>query len=466
MTGRGVRTAAADRQAADEHAELVTAAPIADAGASVPVALTGLALPSPLGAGSRLEPRPAEPAVQVMRRRASGASLLIGDTGQERATLDPSRHLATAPSLDALRRQAAAVTGRQSGVGTGLQAAGGGTTIRRTLQEAIDWGARRQQPLTFTSQADVEQQIMTWSAGNAAARNLANELQVQYYNGQPAALADLDGADAGDMSDVYDSENDSTYEQEGQVAASAAPKKTSGLGASHAAGPSNPTHSFWETHKKKGGSMELRKPADGPVELEQESIYHVQGSRIDRPVRAQGLIAPTVTTGRLSAPEPASGIRIGQLPEGATPKFHLRNTGTIDADKGHVFALELGGPDVPENIVPQFSLFQQSGQWRKAEVAALAKAKEQKGANKAEFRVLLRYKPYAVPEQGTLKSLTHPQGFTMEYRVVAKTGAATNWTELFSGENVQDERQFKRANKTLDEADELSASDDEESEED
>lgn len=77
-----------------------------------------------------------------------------------------------------------------------------------------------------------------------------------------------------------------------------------------------------------------------------------------------------------------------------------------------------------------------------------------------------RYKPYEFPEQGTLKGLTHPQGFTMEYRVVDFTaGTTTKWIELFLGENVQDERQFKRANKTLDKADEMSASA-EESEED
>ncbi len=47
-----------------------------------------------------------------------------------------------------------------------------------------------------------------------------------------------------------------------------------------------------------------------------------------------------------------------------------RNTGRADVDKGHIFALELGGPDVARNICPQFSQSQRNGEWRQMEVEA------------------------------------------------------------------------------------------------
>lgn len=98
--------------------------------------------------------------------------------------------------------------------------------------------------------------------------------------------------------------------------------------------------------------------------------------RMFRPVLVHGIVVPTTTKGRKAAPEPASGYRVGMTKR--VPKKILalsaRNRGAADMDKGHIMALELGGPDVPQNICPQFSLFQQSGEWRKMEEQALALA--------------------------------------------------------------------------------------------
>ncbi|MGK3983857.1 DNA/RNA non-specific endonuclease [Sorangium sp. So ce136] len=56
--------------------------------------------------------------------------------------------------------------------------------------------------------------------------------------------------------------------------------------------------------------------------------------------------------GRQDAPSPNSGFEIGKK---------------LGTDKGHLMALQLGGPDVSENIVPQPSEWQASGCWRELE---------------------------------------------------------------------------------------------------
>ena len=77
------------------------------------------------------------------------------------------------------------------------------------------------------------------------------------------------------------------------------------------------------------------------------------------PRSVHGIIVPVSTAGRGAAPKPQSGA--------ATGASH----GT---DKGHMMALELGGPDISQNISPQTSKWQQSGGWRAVEVMALRTA--------------------------------------------------------------------------------------------
>lgn len=70
------------------------------------------------------------------------------------------------------------------------------------------------------------------------------------------------------------------------------------------------------------------------------------------PWTIEGIVVPVYTTGRRNPPKPLSGALTGK---------------SVGTDKGHMFALELGGPDVSENIAPQSSLWQQSGGWRQLE---------------------------------------------------------------------------------------------------
>lgn len=69
------------------------------------------------------------------------------------------------------------------------------------------------------------------------------------------------------------------------------------------------------------------------------------------PVLLAGIISTTTTKGRPSPPSPFSGFACENSPYA----------------KGHIMALELGGPDIAENIVPQFGLWQGVGEWRKME---------------------------------------------------------------------------------------------------
>jgi hypothetical protein len=81
-----------------------------------------------------------------------------------------------------------------------------------------------------------------------------------------------------------------------------------------------------------------------------------------RPIAAWGIvISGHKVRGRKAPPAPLTGSDTGVLAQ---------------ADRGHIFALELGGPNVTENIVPQWAFFQEHGNWRQMEAAVAAAARE------------------------------------------------------------------------------------------
>jgi hypothetical protein len=117
-----------------------------------------------------------------------------------------------------------------------------------------------------------------------------------------------------------------------------------------------------------------------------------------------------------------------------------RDTGIADAQKGHLMALELGGPDVAWNIVPQWANFQANGAWRRAEkrVYQLATAAQGRG-RQLVFDVFVHYKAYERPRQGSQKGLTFPTGFTMT--VTEQDVGGGNEAQgmiVFDGEQFQD----------------------------
>ncbi|WTE75028.1 DUF4157 domain-containing protein [Streptomyces sp. NBC_01615] len=98
---------------------------------------------------------------------------------------------------------------------------------------------------------------------------------------------------------------------------------------------------------------------------------------IRRPRRVTGPINPTGTAGRAGAPNP---IAVKELHTAYKNKTGARGApteaqvwkdlfGGAGYDRGHVMGLEVGGSDVKENIVPQWSLNQGTGMWRRIEQA-------------------------------------------------------------------------------------------------
>ncbi|WP_244204618.1 DUF4157 domain-containing protein [Streptomyces africanus] len=99
---------------------------------------------------------------------------------------------------------------------------------------------------------------------------------------------------------------------------------------------------------------------------------------VKRPKEVTGPIVPTVTKGRGQAPNPIAVKSLhaaykAQKRKGTAaptePQVWKDLFGGAGYDRGHVMGLEVGGSDVSQNIVPQWSLNQGTGMWRKIEQA-------------------------------------------------------------------------------------------------
>jgi hypothetical protein len=96
----------------------------------------------------------------------------------------------------------------------------------------------------------------------------------------------------------------------------------------------------------------------GPVVI---SIDEDPRGHTRRPLATWGVVmSGHKVRGRKEPPLPMTGSDTGVLAQ---------------ADRGHIFALELGGPNVTENIVPQWAFFQEHGAWRQMEAAVAAAAR-------------------------------------------------------------------------------------------
>jgi hypothetical protein len=212
-----------------------------------------------------------------------------------------------------------------------------------------------------------------------------------------------------------------------------------------------------ETNKMFGGKT--RPKSHGTVKIEKQKISHVSGKDIERPVKVSGLVFPTTTQGRQNAPEPSSGMKVG-IKWKEVGSETTRNTGIVDMQKGHLMALELGGPDISSNIVPQFGNWQGNGAWRRAEkrVLELAQAAEARGY-KIRIDVDVTYKEYKDLSQGTMKGLLIPKHFKITATEVDKQGRARdNGTIILDEDQDRDETDERVAFRMLDEADEDEAS--------
>ena len=197
------------------------------------------------------------------------------------------------------------------------------------------------------------------------------------------------------------------------------------------------------------------------VTADLETIKHVSGQDVQRPTRVAGLVEPRTTKGRPGAPEPSSGLKVG-VKWKEVGSADTRNTGIVDAQKGHIMALELGGPDKPWNIVPQWGNWQANGEWRKAEVEIHKAALEaEERGNQMEFVAEVKYKHYKDPTRGTFKGLTVPTGFVVTIQEVDEDGEPVDEEPqvMFDGEQHQDVTDFKISARVFDRVDPLDPED-------
>ncbi|MFK4111349.1 DUF4157 domain-containing protein [Streptomyces sp. NPDC002176] len=100
---------------------------------------------------------------------------------------------------------------------------------------------------------------------------------------------------------------------------------------------------------------------------------------IERPHEVSGPVRKTGTKGRPAAPNPIAVAKLQQAykARARANKWKVPSEGDVwkdlfggaGYDRGHVMGLEVGGVDDPKNIVPQWSLNQGTGMWRRMEQA-------------------------------------------------------------------------------------------------
>ncbi|BDH05211.1 eCIS core domain-containing protein [Streptomyces seoulensis] len=100
---------------------------------------------------------------------------------------------------------------------------------------------------------------------------------------------------------------------------------------------------------------------------------------IERPHEVSGPVHKTGTKGRAAAPNPIAVRKLQQAYKGKAGPNKWKVPSEADVwrdlfggagyDRGHVMGLEVGGVDDPKNIVPQWSLNQGTGMWRRMEQA-------------------------------------------------------------------------------------------------
>ena len=101
---------------------------------------------------------------------------------------------------------------------------------------------------------------------------------------------------------------------------------------------------------------------------------------------------------------------------------NYNNQVIIDMEKGHIMALELGGPDIPENIVPQWAKWQGCGEWSQMERKVKKLAEEaQENDHHVFFHCSVDYFKHGV-YGASLKRLCTPNHFTIKVMKQDKTG--------------------------------------------
>ena len=112
------------------------------------------------------------------------------------------------------------------------------------------------------------------------------------------------------------------------------------------------TNHMYHVTPEKGGPLVYTRPSWAQKVIIRCETFTNCKKRL-KPKTVSGIVMPTRTTNRPKAPSSITG-------------YSTKNVNYLD--NGHIFALQLGGPDLEANIVPQEQLWQQSGGWRDFEI--------------------------------------------------------------------------------------------------
>jgi len=105
-----------------------------------------------------------------------------------------------------------------------------------------------------------------------------------------------------------------------------------------------------------------------PVEIVIETMgwFYARIPVFERPIYVEGIIEVTDVDAHPHTPDPVSQFSVSASVKSRNfMKGNVRSSGRPDIHKEFIMALELGGPDVPFNIIPTWAGFQNNASWTK-----------------------------------------------------------------------------------------------------
>ncbi|MGL4622232.1 MAG: DNA/RNA non-specific endonuclease [Chroococcidiopsis sp.] len=171
----------------------------------------------------------------------------------------------------------------------------------------------------------------------------------------------------------------------------------------------------------------------GRIRIGLEEPPAASGSNFGRrPAIVEGVVMPVPVGRRDQTPQPIAGW---------SDRWN-----EADIDRGHLFALNLGGPDEPQNIVPQWARWQRLEDWRAMERTVRARAVQEIddsrpfGGGSPERSVFFRVEViYPRANQYTLRSWAFPSRF----RVTAYVCDRQTGNELPGVRRIYDNEEFE-----------------------
>ena len=128
-----------------------------------------------------------------------------------------------------------------------------------------------------------------------------------------------------------------------------------------------------ETTSYKFDEKIKEKKRDKPVEIIIETMgsFYARIPVFERPIYVEGVIEVTETDALPNTPDPISQFSVSASVKSRNfMKGNVRNSGRPEMHKDFIMALELGGPDVPFNIIPTWAGFHNNANWRRFEANA------------------------------------------------------------------------------------------------